>query len=296
MAKKVDQRPQDVASVDAVESVPRMSQPEFAQHVQALYPELVRYARRRLNRLYASAGRAADVAHTAIVDLLESGGYERCVTQDEVLAVLRTAIKHDAIDAFRDPERRHRSLHSLRDRRADHDEDGSNGVAPERPSAPMLAVRLEDTLIAALDVRRAIEAEAITTPKRAVFLIARQLLGNHRGVELLRLLHPLRDLGVEAFPEWRLSEFAVRESQPDDRALAGSQNHPVVGSRLRPFLGGVHGAHLPLDDILVKAVLSRHRGASCRQTTKALRTQTAEPTQRPGDAQITRLARVPPVW
>lgn len=154
----------------ATREVSGVNQPEFKQHVEALYSELVRYARRRLIRLHASADRAADVAHTAIVDLVERGGYERCVTQDEVLAVLRTAIKHDAIDALRDPDRRHRSLHSLRDRWADHDEDGSNGVAPERPSAATLAVRMEDTLITALDVRRAIEAEALTTPKRAVFL------------------------------------------------------------------------------------------------------------------------------
>jgi DNA-directed RNA polymerase specialized sigma24 family protein len=107
MDEEVEQRPQGVA--------PHMNQPEFKRHVEALYPELVRYARGRLNGLHVSADPAADVAHTAIVDLLGSGGYERCVTQDDVLAVLRTAIKHDAIDELRDPARRHRRLRTFRD-------------------------------------------------------------------------------------------------------------------------------------------------------------------------------------
>jgi len=144
-----------------------VNQPEFKQHVQALYPELVRYARGRLDYV-SDENRAADLVHTAVVDLLERGGYERCATQDEVLAVLRTAIKHDAVDVLRDPARRHISLQALR-LREDQRDDDEDGAAPAPPAYATLAVP-ERKLIAGLDVRRAIEDEAITTPARAVFL------------------------------------------------------------------------------------------------------------------------------
>ncbi len=109
--------------------------------------------------------------------------------------------------------------------------------------APVLPFRRRWRLSGvAIDPAADIEVVPLLRPKHPGQRLAHHAPGvvgelrrDHSGVELLRLLHSLRDQRVEAFPERRLSEFPIHEPQPDHLALPTFL--PGPGSRLPPARG-----------------------------------------------------------
>src|SRR5207244_1906979 len=85
--------------------------------------------------------------------------------------------------------------------------------------------------------------------------IVRELLRDHRRVELVRLAQALGEYDVKVLAECAPRDRRVGEPQAHRDALPGGQGHPVARRRLRSRGLGVDRVLFPIDDASVDAVL-----------------------------------------
>ena len=119
--------------------------------------------------------------------------------------------------------------------------------------------------------------------------IVRELLRDHRRVELVRLAQALGEYDVEVLAECAPWDRRVGESQAHRDALPGGQGHPVARRRLRADGRGVDRVFFPIDDASVDAVL--HVRARVRLAPEPLAVRLVL-----GEEELGRPLAVEPAW